>query len=170
MFHWYGRSYGVKSKHFSAWWVTTILYNYGTTFRALRAPLSQSLPNILDERGVQRLQEPPPYPTTPLYPLRTASLVSHTSSSWRLSKSTLNRELILQEFDTHYFPNGVFCSIVPLPFLKPMSPQWPASELLCKRLGWRAKLYVSSSTVSHVFTNWPSKRDSKVTFWVLALR
>ena len=27
----YGRSYGRKSKFFSAWWVTTILYNYGAT-------------------------------------------------------------------------------------------------------------------------------------------
>ena len=54
-------------------------------------------------------------------------------------------------------------------FVEPISPQWPAREPLCQRHGWRAKLSVSSSTVSRVFTNWPSKIDSKRTFWVLAL-
>ena len=42
----YGPSYGVKFKFFSAWWVTTISYNYEATLRALRALLLSVLYNL----------------------------------------------------------------------------------------------------------------------------
>ena len=70
--------------------------------------------------------------------------------------SVVQSEAYSVSFDIHHF-------------VEPISPQWLAREPLCQRPGWRAKLSVSSSTVSRVFTNWPSKIDSKRTFWVLAL-
>ena len=70
--------------------------------------LLQSIPNILPQRGVQRLQEapPPPYPTTPPPPLRTASFVSHIKFSWQPSTLTYFFLSFFHSVEITNFPFG----------------------------------------------------------------
>ena len=74
--------------------------------------LLQSIPNILPQRGVQRLQEaptPPPTPHIPHHtptPLRTASFVSHIKLSWQPSTLTYFFLSFFHSVEITNFPFG----------------------------------------------------------------
>ena len=71
----YGGLYGVNFNLFRPW-VTSILYIYGVTLRALWPLLLQYLPDIYLKEEFKASRSPP-YPTTPIHLLRTTSFVSH---------------------------------------------------------------------------------------------
>ena len=137
----FGGLYGVNSNFFRPW-VTSILYIYGVTLRALWPPLLQYLRDIYLKEEFKASRSPP-YPTTPIHLLRTTNTFS-CPDNWAQAR----------------WIGSLFCkSLIHIIFLTEFSV---ASFLFissnqCRRNGRQANLYVRGKVEEQSFT-YPHQR------------